>query len=105
MRQTIIPMIGRSGLAPVSDRDPAESVVNAKVLCSIGHAATDHSFKEIIMFTTFSLYAYVSIIISGAFAFAALRTTKDNSNSHVAIHVSDASATPDRLATSSDIAE
>ncbi len=57
------------------------------------------------MLTTFSMYAYVSIVMSGALAFAALKTTKDDANESVAIQVEDASAEPDCLTTSSDNAE
>ena len=74
-------------------------------MLSIVRAATDYSFKEIIMLTTFSMYAYVSIVMSGAIVFAALKTTKDDANEPVAIQVEDDSAEPDRLTASSNNAE
>ena len=57
------------------------------------------------MLTTFSMYAYVSIVMSGAIVFAALKTTKDDANEPVAIQVEDDSAEPDRLTASSNNAE
>lgn len=57
------------------------------------------------MLTTFSMYAYVSIIMSGAVAFAALKTAKEGGDTHIAIQVESASAEQDRLTASSNNAE
>lgn len=57
------------------------------------------------MLTTFSMCAYVSIILSGAVAFAALKTTKEGASAPIAIQAESASAERDRPTASSNNAE
>jgi hypothetical protein len=66
-------MAGCSQFNPAVDVSPAESDFRMTTACSIEHADTDHSFQEIIMLTTFSMYACVSILMFGVVAHATLK--------------------------------
>jgi hypothetical protein len=71
-------MAGCSQLDPAFDVGPAESDFRMTAACSIEHADTDHSFKEIIMLTTFSMFACVSILMFGVVARSTLKMMRQS---------------------------
>jgi hypothetical protein len=89
-------MVGCSQLDPAVDVSPSESDFRITTACSIVHADTDHSFREIIMLTTFSMYACVNILMFGVVAHTTLKMMRQSPA------VSAVRVKPSRITASSD---